>query len=240
MAERGAGQARAAAAGAERGEERAGVAAPRTRVTPISTYFGYDRGTPIDRVYIEAYLARHAQDIRGRVLEVKDAAYTSKFGGARVVRSDVADIDGANPAATLVADLERPESFPAAAFDCFILTQTLHLVYDYRSALKSAERLLRPGGVLLLSCPAITQLDDWSLGQGGGDYWRFTSRAVARLLAETFPGGDIEVEAAGNVRAATAFLEGLSAEELEAEALAYFDPIYELLVLARAVKAPAG
>ncbi len=211
-----------------------------TRLTPLSTYFGYDRGTPIDRVYIEAYLGRHAADIRGRVLEVKDASYTGRFGGARVVRSDVADVDATNAAATLIADLERPETFPAAAFDCFILTQTLHLIYDYRSALRSAERLLRPGGVLLLSCPAITPLDGWSLRQGGGDYWRFTARAVARLLAETFPGGDIEVEAVGNVRTATAFLEGRAAEELEPEALAYADPIYELLVLARTVKAPAS
>ncbi len=94
--------------------------------------------------------------------------------------------------------------------------------------------------MLLLSCPEITQLDGWAVRQGGGDYWRFTSRALARLLAETFPGGDIEVEAVGNVRTATAFLEGRAAEELESEALAYFDPMYELLVLARAVKAPAS
>lgn len=48
------------------------------------------------------------------------------------------------------------------------------------------------------------------------------------------------VEAVGNVLTATAFLRGLAAEELDAEALAYVDPVYELLVLARAVKAPAG
>ncbi len=237
MAERGAGsvtgrgsEAEAAPAGAE----------PVAQLAPVSAYFGYDRGTPIDRVYIEAFLARHAGDIRGRVLEVKDPAYTRRFGEGRVARSDVADVDAANPAATVVADLEDPQAFPEDAFDCFILTQTLHLIYDVRAALASAHRLLRPGGVLLLTCPAITQLDGWSLRQGGGDYWRFTSRAVRRLLAEAFPGGDVEVETAGNVLAATAFLQGLAAEELEPAELAHVDPIYEMLVMARAQKAPRG
>ncbi len=210
------------------------------RSTPVSSYFGFDRGTPIDRVYIEAFLARHAADVAGRVLEVKDATYTRRFGGERDPRRAVADVDASNAAATVVADLERPEAFPAGAFDCFILTQTLHLVYDVRAALATAHRLLRPGGVLLLSAPAITQLDGWSLRQGGGDYWRFTARSIRRLLAETFPGGHITVEAVGNVLTATAFLQGFAAEELPAEALTFVDPVYELLVLARAVKAPAG
>ncbi len=210
------------------------------QVTPVSDYFGFDRGTPIDRVYIQAFLAGHAADVRGRVLEVKDAGYTGKYGEGRVACSDVADVDAGNPAATLVADLEDPQAFPEDAFDCFIFTQTLHLVFDVRAALTAAHRLLRPGGVLLLTCPTISQLDAWSLRQGGGDYWRFTSRAVRRLLAQTFPGGQIEVEAAGNVLAATAFLQGLAAEELDAAELAYVDPVYEMLVMARAQKALRG
>ena len=46
------------------------------RVRPISSSFGFDRGKPIDRRYIEDFLSRHAQDITGRVLEVADNAYT--------------------------------------------------------------------------------------------------------------------------------------------------------------------
>src|SRR5438094_3360732 len=38
--------------------------------SPISTDFGYDRGTPIDRYYIEAFLSHHRSSIRGHVLEV--------------------------------------------------------------------------------------------------------------------------------------------------------------------------
>jgi len=52
-------------------------------VTPLSRGFGSDRGRPIDRHYIEGFLARHATDVRGRVLEFGDDAYTRRFGADR-------------------------------------------------------------------------------------------------------------------------------------------------------------
>src|SRR5216117_2974376 len=52
------------------------------RTTPLSHDFGYDRGTPIDRYYIERFLSDERCSIRGRVLEVKDTTYTDRFGTA--------------------------------------------------------------------------------------------------------------------------------------------------------------
>ena len=46
------------------------------RTRPLSNDFGYDRGTPVDRYYIERFLAQHRSDVRGRVLEVKEPIYT--------------------------------------------------------------------------------------------------------------------------------------------------------------------
>ena len=64
------------------------------RLIPISKEWGFDRGLPIDRYYIERFLQRHAADIRGRVLEVGDNAYTRRFGGDRVTNSDVINLYG--------------------------------------------------------------------------------------------------------------------------------------------------
>ena len=55
---------------------------PATPLEPVSRSFGFDRGTPVDRRYIEQFLARHAAAIRGDVLEVGDDGYTRRFGGA--------------------------------------------------------------------------------------------------------------------------------------------------------------
>ncbi len=37
------------------------------RLTPVSKEFGFERGLPIDRYYIEKFLAEHTSDIQGRV-----------------------------------------------------------------------------------------------------------------------------------------------------------------------------
>src|SRR5450755_3790753 len=68
------------------------------RTTPLSDEHGFDRGTPVDRYYIEGFLEEHRQDIRGRVLEVRDSGYTDRFGHELTQRA-VLDINSANPLA---------------------------------------------------------------------------------------------------------------------------------------------
>ncbi len=204
------------------------------RVKPISREFGYDRGLPIDRYYIENFLARHAKDIQGRVLEIGDDSYTRRFGGDRVTIRDVLHVKDGNPVATFVGDLTHAEHIPSGAFDCFILTQTLHLVYDFRSALKTIYRILKPGGVVLATVPGISQMsiDEWA------DYWcwSFTTLSARRLFEEFFQADEVEVEAYGNVLAAISFLQGLATEELHSDELDHRDRCYELLITIRAVK----
>src|SRR5205085_5499713 len=50
------------------------------RSQPVSRKFGLDRGTAIDRAWIEAFLAREARRIRGSVLEIGDPGHTRRFG----------------------------------------------------------------------------------------------------------------------------------------------------------------
>ena len=114
----------------------------------MSPYWGLERGTPVDRYYVERFLWENRADISGRVLELTDSGYTNRLG-VGVTQADVLDIDPANENATFVDDLATGEALPADAFDCFILTQTLHIIYDVRGAIATAHRVLRPGGVLL-------------------------------------------------------------------------------------------
>ena len=91
------------------------------RLTPISRNFGWERGGPIDRYYIEEFLARHTEHIRGRVLEIQDASYTRRFGGERVSTSDVLSLEEGNPSATIISDLTCADHIPSDSFDCVIL-----------------------------------------------------------------------------------------------------------------------
>ncbi len=210
------------------------------RLTPIGGDWGFERGQPVDRYYIERFLESHASDIRGRVLEIGTDMYTRRFGGDRVTRGDVLHVAESHPHVTIIADLAEPdpERLPEEAFDCFILTQTLHVIYDVPAALRTAHRILKPGGVLLLTAPGLGRISRYDMDRWG-DYWRFTSRSLARLLEETFPGSDVAVSAHGNVMASIAFLHGLSAGELDSSELEHADPDLELLITARARK-PEG
>lgn len=205
------------------------------RVRPISDFWGLDRGRPVDRFYIEAFLTRFASDIAGRVLEVENPGYSSLYGGKKVSCIDVLDIDESNPKATVIADLSNGEGIPDNAFDCFILTQTLQLIYDVRGAIKSSFRLLKPGGVVLATMPGITPIpirDEASKIW----YWSFTTNSVSRLFSEAFGEENVQVDAYGNVLSATSFLWGLSQGDLTEEELQFHDSAYQVTIAARAVK----
>lgn len=201
---------------------------------PTSRLFGFDRGQPIDRYYIENFLNTHCQDVRGRVLEIADNDCTTRFGGDRVTHSEVLMATPA-PNATIVGDLADGANIPDDTFDCFILTQTLLVVYDVHAALKTTHRILKPGGVVLITVPGISQISRYDADRWG-DFWRFTPQCVQRLLTETFRPEDVAVTAHGNVRVAAAFLDGRASQELDTGDLDYHDPDYPLVVTARAVK----
>jgi SAM-dependent methyltransferase len=203
------------------------------RLAPVSRHFGVDRGTALDRYYIEGFLARQATDVRGRVLEVGENTYTFRYGGDRVTRSDVLHVREGNPQATIIANLADAPQIPDASFDCIILTQTLHLIYDARAAVRTLHRILKPDGVLLLTVPGITQVPngtDWAHTW----YWAFTELSVRRMIGEVFGDGNLSVEVGGNVLAATALLHGLAVQEFTADELDRLDRDYPLIIGARA------
>jgi SAM-dependent methyltransferase len=210
------------------------------RLTPVSVSHGIDRGTPIDRYFIEKFLRQYCNGIKGRVLEVGDPDYTLRFGGKRVTRSDVLHVDLKKPGVTIVADLSQGDQIPSEAFDCFIMTQTLQYIFNIEAAIKTIYRILKPGGVLLATFPGICPLAHKGylerLTEKWEDHWRFTRRSAQRIFSEIFPPQNVSVAAHGNVLAAISFLHGLAVEELRQEELDYQDANYEVLITVRAVK----
>jgi SAM-dependent methyltransferase len=215
---------------------RSVTAVPRGPAEPLSRRFGLDRGRPVDRVFIEAFLERNAEDVRGRVLEIHEPTYTSRFGGGRVTQADVVDASRSNPRATLVGDLREPGWLPERAFDCMIVTQTLQATADPVGVLRALGAALAPGGVLLASFAGVSHRSMPGEEDGFRDLWRFTSDGVRELCARA--GLRADVEAHGNLAACAAFLYGMAEHETDPVAFAGDDPDYELVVLARATLEP--
>jgi SAM-dependent methyltransferase len=189
------------------------------RSRPLSREFGYDRGTPIDRYYIERCLEAHAADIHGRVLEVGDDSYSRRFGAGRITKQDILHVQSGNPKATIVGDLGDPETLPSGAF-------------DVEAAVRELRRALAPGGIVLVTVPGVSSIDrgEW----GGSWYWSLTELSLNRLLTQFFNPAEVAIQSFGNLFAATAFLHGACVEEVDVSKLLASDRAYPVTVTASA------
>ncbi len=208
---------------------------------PYRPNFGVARGEPIDRFYIAKFLTTHQESIRGRVAEIESDQYTRRFGGDRVQHADILDLNDQNEQRTIAIDLTKTADTPVSEFDCIICTQTLLVIEDYGAAIRSLYRMLKPGGVALVTVPGICQVvRGGMIGGVGEDWWRFTGRSASKVFSEVFSPENVVVQTYGNVLAATAFLHGLVQEELTQEELEYNDPDYELTIGVQATKQGIG
>lgn len=157
------------------------------RLKPISELEGYERGLPVDRYYIEKFLASNSGHIAGRVLEIGDDEYTKRFGKEKVKKSDILNYDRSfNPKTTIEADLSDAPYTPSDTFDSIIFTQTLEFIYDLHSAIRTLSSILKPGGVLLATLEGIG--NTYGEGPSESDWYRlFTASSASRIFRKNSP-----------------------------------------------------
>ena len=199
---------------------------------PFSADFGFERGTPIDRFYLERFLHQHRALIRGAVLEIQAPIYTKLYGQGVEV-SETIDISSA-VSPTYMCDLAQSDGHvPANRFDCFLLPNTLCVLRDVEGSLRHALRVVKPGGTILAATASafVPTVTDYP------DYWRMTAAGWREVAGRVFDDGcRFEVEQHGNAVAAMASLLGLAAEELTTDELKANDLRYPVLVTLRCTK----
>jgi SAM-dependent methyltransferase len=173
--------------------------------------------------------------VHGHVLDFCDDTYARRFGGDKITAVDVLHLSADNKNATIVADLAHGDAIPSGTFDCILCTQVLHHIYNVQATVRTLYRILKPGGVLLVTDPGIQKVDSVDL-KNEEEHWRFTSLSLRRLFEEAFPSDHIQVTARGNVLAAIAFLHGFAVEDLRQHDLDIVDPDFEVSIALRAVK----
>ena len=193
------------------------------RLKPFSNNFGLERGTPVDRYYVDRFFERHRAEITGDVLEIDRNIYSRRFGhDLRTVHSF--DIEP-KPDTTFACDLAHSENIlESEAYDCVLLPCTLSFFRELDFCLRNSLRVVRPGGIILASASGIIRVED------ADDLWRFTPFGWRELLQRAWPGCELVVESEGNCLAVTAFNLGLAHEELKQEELNYCDELFPVAI----------
>lgn len=203
-------------------------------LTPISSSFGLDRGTPIDRIFIEDFLKKNKDSIKGCTLEIADNFYSKKFG-TDIEKFEILHATPDNDQATIIGDLTDIKTLPENRIDCFICTQTLNFIYNFKDAIRGTKHLLKEGGVVLATVAGISQISSYDMSRWG-DYWRFTTLSIQKSFEDVFGKGNVQVDFYGNVLTSIAFLEGISADELKDSELFFKDPNYQMTIVVKAIK----
>jgi hypothetical protein len=205
----------------------------KLRVKPISPFIGTERGTPIDRYYIEQFLSNNQDAVKGKVLEIAESDYSKQFDSG-VTSFEVLHATADNSHATIIGDLTDIATLPAAEIDCFICTQTFNFIFDVQAAIKGSAHLLKTGGTLLGTVAGISQISRFDM-ERWGDYWRFTDLSMKKLLKQEF--SNFEVKTFGNILAVKSFLDGVVVEDMPQKSLLDInDADYQLIIAFRAIK----
>jgi SAM-dependent methyltransferase len=193
------------------------------RVTPISATYGFERGTPVDRYYVDRFFTAHRDVIRGRVLEIQTRDHIRRYG-TDVIAADTLDI---NPAfqPTYCCDLAHADAVLSGSYDCFLLPNTLCFLRDLDGALREARRIVRPGGAILATVPGFVPLTP-----DVKDYWHASADGWRVVADRVWNDCETTIDTHGNCLAAAAAMYGITVEELTARELDVNDPRYPVLV----------
>jgi len=196
---------------------------------PVSRRCGYERGTPIDRYYIEKFIDINQENIHDRVMEVADNQYTQKFD-KHVRESLVMHVEGWGKNVVQI-NLETGMGVCeyADSIDCFICTQTIQMIYDMKSAICNIYQLLKSGGTALITIAGIAALSLYDYFNWG-EYWRVTPKSMRKILEGVFDKDKIEIFGYGNVKTTIAFLYGVCVEDLREADFAYDDEQFPMLI----------
>lgn len=199
--------------------------------TPISRQFATERGTPVDRYYIDEFLKNNNKYICGDVLEIEDSTYTRKFGTAGINKSIVMDVSLQSDNIDFNANLETGEGIADCIADCFICTQTLMYIYDLETAVHNIMRLLKPNGVALITCSGLSQNSERCM-ESYGAYWGFNEAVFHKMFSKESRLELINTETYGNCKTVLAHIAGLCVEDLKEADFIMQDKCYPLVCCA--------
>lgn len=213
----------------ERERTDASFLTKQASASPLNRVFGFSRGTPIDRYYIENWLESNRKLITGDVLEIAENTYTKRFAEEGAI-SHILHVN-MEKEGFIKGDLETGDGIIENSMDCIILTQTLPFIFNVKNVFFNLHRMLRKNGCALITTGGISQISRYDMDRWG-HFWSFTMASLQRLIEESEFRHNYVVNVYGNVKSACALLYGIAAEEMKKEELDYCDEDYPVSICA--------
>lgn len=188
------------------------------RASPFCAEFGFSRGTPIDRYYLNLFVAEICDQLHGDVVEIGGKNHNkNSYGFSRVFRYRGLNLI-ASPGVELIGDAAQSQCLPPSSLDGLVAFNVLEHTPRPWQIVNNMRLWLREGGVACCMVPNAQRLHKMP-----EDYWR----PLPAALMEMFTGwSERRLYQYGNPVSTVASLMGIAAEELEEAELIDYHPDY--------------
>ena len=177
----------------------------------ICEWFGFSRGAPVDRYYLDRFVAEIRERVVGEVLEIGGrSANRELYGFPNVTRYQTLDMRP-GPGVDIVGDAHDPAIHPPDSVDSIVAFNVLEHCEQPWKVVENMRLWLRRGGWAFCMVPNAQRIHAMPR-----DYWRALPEAVQWMFRDF---STREIRQYGNPTTVIAAYLGIAAEELSRDEL---------------------
>ena len=191
------------------------------RLWPFSHRFGFDRGAPVDRYYLQQFVRSIRPVVRGRCLEIGGSLKNNWLYRFDVDEFRTLELEQSRVADDLVGDAADRGVLDPESWDSILAFHVLEHCPNPFAVASNMCAWLRPNGHACIVVPCAQRVHNYP-----GDYWRFMPDGL-RVLFRDF--SEVNVSTYGNPLTVVSNYLALSHTELLAEDMDAVHPDYPVL-----------
>jgi SAM-dependent methyltransferase len=187
------------------------------RLQPLCQFFGFTRGTPVDRYYLDRFVESIGQEVRGITLEIGGEKRNRElYGFTQATEYRVLDLPGLSD--DIAGDVSNRNTLSESSLDSIVMFNVLEHCEHPQTVVDNIHHWLKPGGKAFVLVPTAQKIHP-----APRDYWRPLPHGLDSLF-KGFSGREIRTY--GNIATVIASFHGVAAEELTREELEFNHPDY--------------
>lgn len=188
------------------------------RGKPFCNEFGFERGTPIDRYYLDKFISSIRHLVKGKVVEIGGAlSNREQYGFENTSTYDAVDLLS-SPFVNICGDIHESNLLKPDYYDTILLFNVLEHCHTPQKVVDNIHNWLASSGYCLAIVPNAQRIHN-----NPGDYWRILPDGM-KTLFQNF--AKVQVTTYGSPTSLIASYMGIAAQELTHDELTEINPLY--------------